>query len=129
MPPLTELRIREIIRNELGSLLKSDRYTFEKLIQIMDGRNIQVGLTTGTKIGTATGQKLGFFNATPVVQQTDGASLTNNIATGGTQDVITNYVDLTTYANDASIIRGNLNQLARKLKITVDALRSYGLLS
>lgn len=34
-----------------------------------DGANIAVGTTTGTKIGTATNQKIGFFNATPVVQQ------------------------------------------------------------
>jgi hypothetical protein len=30
--------------------------------------NIVLSATTGTKIGTATGQKLGFFNATPIVQ-------------------------------------------------------------
>jgi len=32
--------------------------------------NLVTDTTTGTKIGTATNQKLGFFNATPVVQQT-----------------------------------------------------------
>lgn len=32
--------------------------------------NIITDTTTGTKIGTATNQKLGFFNATPVIQQT-----------------------------------------------------------
>ena len=34
-----------------------------------DATNIVLGTTTGTKIGTATSQKLGFFNATPVIQQ------------------------------------------------------------
>ena len=33
-----------------------------------DAKNIAVGTTTGTKIGTSSTQKLGFFNATPVVQ-------------------------------------------------------------
>lgn len=33
-----------------------------------DGTNVIVGSTTGTKIGTATTQKLGFWNVTPVVQ-------------------------------------------------------------
>lgn len=33
-----------------------------------DAKNIILNTTTGTKIGTATTQKLGFFNATPVVQ-------------------------------------------------------------
>lgn len=33
-----------------------------------DAANIAVGTTTGTKIATATTQKLGFFNSTPIVQ-------------------------------------------------------------
>ena len=53
----------------MGQLLKSDRITFYKLVQFLDGRNIQTGLTTGTKIGTTTTQKLGFWNTTPVIQQ------------------------------------------------------------
>ena len=32
-------------------------------------KDIELGTTTGTKIGTATSQKLGFFNTTPVVQE------------------------------------------------------------
>jgi hypothetical protein len=39
-------------------------------LTILDGTDIALDTTTGTKIGTATTQKLGFFNATPVVQQT-----------------------------------------------------------
>lgn len=35
---------------------------------LVDGTDFVLGSTTGTKIGTATTQKLGFFNATPVVQ-------------------------------------------------------------
>jgi hypothetical protein len=34
--------------------------------KIKDGTNIPLNSTTGTKIGTATSQKLGFWNATPV---------------------------------------------------------------
>jgi hypothetical protein len=33
-----------------------------------DGQNIAIGTTTGTKIGTGTTQKIGFYNATAVVQ-------------------------------------------------------------
>jgi hypothetical protein len=39
-------------------------------VSIPDGVNIALASTTGTKIGTATTQKLGFFNATPVVKPT-----------------------------------------------------------
>lgn len=35
---------------------------------LSESANIVLGTTTGTKIGTATTQKLGFFNATPIVQ-------------------------------------------------------------
>ena len=66
--PLTESQVRDIIQDELSTFIKSDRFTFEKLLQILDGRNIQLGKGTGTKIGTATDQKLGFWNATPVDQ-------------------------------------------------------------
>lgn len=38
-------------------------------ITLADAVDIAVSETTGTKIGTATGQKLGFFNAAPVAQR------------------------------------------------------------
>jgi hypothetical protein len=38
-------------------------------------KDIVLGTTTGTKFGTATDQKLAFFNSTPVVQQTGIAAL------------------------------------------------------
>lgn len=50
-------------------------------INFLDAKNLILSGTTGTKIGTATTQKLGFFDATPVVQQaavadsTDAASV------------------------------------------------------
>jgi hypothetical protein len=46
-----------------------------------EGINIIAGTTTGTKIGTATSQKLGFFNATPVIQQTLAAAATDAATT------------------------------------------------
>lgn len=56
---------------------------------ITDAKNIVLDTTTGTKIGTATTQKLGFFNATPVVQPTSTTDLRTAlinlgfVATGG----------------------------------------------
>ena len=44
-------------------------------------RDIATDTTTGTKIGTATTQKIGFFNATPVVQQAAVADATNGQST------------------------------------------------
>lgn len=42
---------------------------FDMGLTITDARNIVLATTTGTKIGTSASQKLGFWNATPVVQQ------------------------------------------------------------
>lgn len=46
----------------------SDRLVLEKLLQILDGRNIQTGTQTGTMIGTAANQKVGFYGKTPIAQ-------------------------------------------------------------
>ena len=46
-------------------------------LTIADAENIILGSTTGTKIGTATTQKIGFYNATPVVQPTAVADATD----------------------------------------------------
>lgn len=43
----------------------------------LDAQNISTDTTTGTKIGTATTQKIGFFNATPAVQPTAVANATD----------------------------------------------------
>jgi hypothetical protein len=61
---ISEEKIREIIREELGYM--TDRQVFNKHTQILDARNIQLGRGTGTKIGTATDQKIAFFGQTPV---------------------------------------------------------------
>ena len=42
---------------------------------LTDGANIALGTTTGTKFGTATTQKIGFFNVTPAEQQAAATDL------------------------------------------------------
>jgi len=97
---------------------------------IGDANNIVLNTTTGTKFGTGATQKIGFWNATPVVQPTGaGADLTNNVTTGGTNNTIADYSDLSTYANDAAAIRNDIFQLARSLKFLQDSLRLMGLQS
>ena len=58
-------------------------------VTLADACNIVVNTTTGTKIGTATSQKLAFFNSTPIVQPANTTDLRTAIinlgllATGG----------------------------------------------
>ncbi len=57
----------------------STRYSV-LLSTIPDAQDISFGTTTGTKIGTATTQKLGFYNSTPIVQPTgDVATALSNL--------------------------------------------------
>jgi hypothetical protein len=64
------------------------RISSNRAITVSDGGNVVLGTTTGTKIGTATTQKLGFYNATPVVQPAAVADATTAV------DVITQLNDL-----------------------------------
>jgi hypothetical protein len=53
------------------------RITVNDGIQVADTVNIATGTSTGTKIGTATAQKLAFYNSTPVVQPAAVANATD----------------------------------------------------
>jgi hypothetical protein len=75
------------IEDSAGDLIKFDTTTGTQVITVTpamvitgaitsnggitmgDAKNIAINTGTGTKIGTAVGQKIGFWNATPVVQQ------------------------------------------------------------
>lgn len=77
--------IRGIIAEALQDFKLTDRYAFQKLIQIFDGRNVQLGIGTGTKFGTASTQKIGFLGATPVVQQATIADADGTLADATTK--------------------------------------------
>ena len=70
----------ELAENTLRALSLSDRYVFTKLLAILDGKNIQLGTGTGTKIGTAVTQKLGLWGVTLVVQQATIVNADGNLA-------------------------------------------------
>ena len=77
--------IKRIIHEELRDLLGTDRYTFQKKLQIFDARDVQVGKTTGTTIATETTQKLAFWAQTPIVQPASAnqAALSLNLDVSG----------------------------------------------
>lgn len=74
MPPENEVeqlreRVDELER-ALSILIRSDRYTFQKDLELLDGRGLIGGKSTGMYIGTATDEKIGLYGTTPVVQAT-----------------------------------------------------------
>jgi hypothetical protein len=82
-----------------------------------DATTFVLGTTTGIKFGTATTQKLGFYNATPVVQQ----------ATTGTTTGFT--VNSGTTVRDDSTFTGNSGTKAYTVGDIVRALKNLGLLA
>ena len=82
-------------------------------------RNIVTDTTTGTKIGTATTQLLGFWNATPVAQQ----SSTGTNATGFTANGPGN----TVHAD--STFTGNVGATAYTISDIVKHLKTIGLIA
>lgn len=61
------------------------RMSLDTNLTLADGLNFILNATTGTKVGTATTQKLGFWNATPIVRPTL-SSLTTYSVTNLTTD-------------------------------------------
>ena len=83
---------------------------FNAPVTLADAVNIALNATTGTKIGTAVGQKLGFWNVTPVIQPAAAlqSALTNS--TGGSQDgILANVTGTATVATAADGVKTNNN--------------------
>ena len=104
---MDEQSIRKLIREELADLIKSDRYTINKLMQFQDGGRIQTGRTNGLKIGNSTSDKIGFWNTAPVIQPAhanQGAlSLFTSLTGGDTIDrgeVESNFSDLQSFLTE-----------------------------
>lgn len=98
--------VREIFREEFPAMLKKSTFRVEGSIQLSDGRHIIVGSTTGTKIGTGTGQKIGFHGKTPTIQSASGnqAALALDVDVTGADTVDksaidSNFTDIQTLVN------------------------------
>lgn len=92
---MTEEQVRKIIREEMWFIMKgNDKLNFSLPTQIADGKNISLGRTTGTNIGTETTQKLGLWGVTPVIQPTSisdaggGASDSDGTARGKIDSIL-----------------------------------------
>lgn len=86
-------------------------------LTMADAKNIILNATTGTKIGTATSQKLGFWNATPVIQPAGANQAAITDSTGGTASFT--LVDV-----GAVFSQANINNNFASLSRQVDAFRT-----
>lgn len=83
----------------------------ETALTLTNAINVILGTGAGTKIATATSQKLSFWNATPIIQPTTAVAAATFVANAGTA------------VNDASTFDGYT------IKQVVKALRNTGLLA
>jgi len=91
--------------------------TFAGGISIANAKNVAVGTGTGTKFGTATSQKIGFFNATPIVQPATTGTTTGFTAGAGTAVL------------SDSTFTGNTGASAYTIGDVVRALKTLGFLA
>ena len=108
-----------------GTTGPSVNYEFGATWGCADAVNIVLGSTNGTKIGTATTQKIGFFNATPVIQQTANASIIDN--TGGTPTTTFDPVGDTTSSNQGPLLNNVLGGIAAELNKIRTLVTNLGL--
>jgi len=94
-----------------------EKVVFGKDLDISGDHDLIIGTGTGTKIGTAATQKIGFFNATPVVQQNGTNEGTGFTAGSGTT------------TRDDSTFTGNVGSTAYRINDIVKALKNLGILA
>lgn len=95
----------------------SNGLTFANSVVLNDGVNLSSSTTTGSKLGTSTTQKLGFWNATPIVQPSSTGETVGFTAGGGTT------------VTDASTFTGNVGATAYRISDIVKALKNSGLMA
>jgi hypothetical protein len=111
MTGLNALLVENSTPSTLFQILDNGNTTLNGTLTLGDAKDIAVGSTTGTKIGTATTQKIGFYNATPIARPDTGVAASAFVAGTGTA------------VNDNSTFGGYT------IKQVVQALQNLGLLA
>ncbi len=102
----------------VASIVKSDRfYINPAVLELRDGVKVQLGLGTGTQFGTSVSQKMAWFGATPLIQQTGAGVITGHFPNAGT--------DVT----DASRFTGNVGSAGFTIGDIVAILKKYGFIA
>jgi hypothetical protein len=70
------------------SSIADNRQCFDVVGSWADGVNITLGSATGTQLGTAPTQKLGFFGKAPTIQPTMGAATAGSTYTTNEQAML-----------------------------------------
>lgn len=90
----------------------SGTITFEQNMTINDAVNIALGTTNGTRFGTGTTQKIGFYNAVPI-SQFNLTGNTHTVTAGSTTNVFTN----TTFDGSTGSTAYTVGDIVKALKL------------
>jgi hypothetical protein len=91
----------------------------DKSLTLADAGNIAFGTSTGTKIGTATTQKLGFYNSTPIVQPTGSIKTAlTNLGLVGTPTIPAADISAGALANTMTATTQSINDNSTNLATT-----------
>jgi hypothetical protein len=117
------------LRASGGSANFSTQVVANAGISVADAQNIALATTTGTKIGTAATQKLGFWNAAPAVQPTAIANITTTASTG-TLPTADNTVTIANAATPTVVeLLGYCVELEAKIEDLLGKLRTIGIIA
>jgi hypothetical protein len=126
-PSTAHVRLATVVAGSSTITSVTDnRICFDVVGSILDGVNWTFGTSSGTKIGTAVGQKIGFWNATPIVQPS-GASqgaITDSTGSSATTTLVTVRND--TLAHAASDATDNAHILFTLLNAMRTAMVNAG---
>jgi hypothetical protein len=86
--------ILQLIRQEMEQIVRFQNPTFEHHINLLNGVDLRVGGETGSRIGTSSTEKLGFYGATPIIRPTaisapSGGATQDTQARAALTDIIT----------------------------------------
>lgn len=128
-----------------GATTQTGALTISADSTLANGVDIAVGTTTGTKIGTSSAQKLGFFNATPVVRQTGytqtystadrthanatATSVATTAATGTTPKGYTTVAQADAIVTAVNALIVDVRDVKQLVNAVIDDLQAYGLSS
>lgn len=100
------------IRSDTNEFELMGASRFSGAVAVTDGVSFNLGTASGTQIGQATTQKLGFWGATPAVQQS-AAGNTHTVTAGSTTSVFTN----TTFDGSTGSTAYTVGDIVKALKI------------
>jgi len=101
----------------LFQFTSGDQLQFQTTLNFGNGVTVVLGTGSGSMIGSAPGQKLGLWGATPVAQHSATGETVGFTAGGGTT------------ATDASTFTGNVGTKAYRMSDVVKALKNAGIMA